>query len=103
MRCGSATTQDFSSHSIHSVIWIPQASSSKPPFRAYFSFSVVTFPNSLHLKNLPTILPASPLAIPLPLNALPAHPLAWLNLSHLENATVFVMVRTNAITITHNR
>lgn len=31
-------------------------------------------------------------------NAPPAKLLAWLNLSHLEKATVFVTVRINAIT-----
>lgn len=42
---------------------------------------------------------ASDLAIPPPLNALPARLDAWLNLSHLENATVFVIVNINAIAI----
>jgi len=31
-------------------------------------------------------------------NAVPARFDAWLNLSHLENASVFVMVNTSAIT-----
>ena len=42
---------------------------------------------------------ASPLTRPLPPKALPAKLLAWLNLSHLENATVFVIVKARAMTI----
>lgn len=53
---------------------------------------------SPYLKNLPIMFPAKFLAKPEPLNALPAKLEAWLNLSHLENATVFVMVKANAIT-----
>ena len=51
-----------------------------------------------YLKNRPTIFPARPRAMLLPVNALPAQPLAWLNLSHREKAIVFVIVRTSAIT-----
>jgi hypothetical protein len=52
-----------------------------------------------HLKNLPTRFPAIFLANPLPIKAVFARFDAWLNLSHRENATVFVMVRINAIAI----
>ena len=57
-------------------------------------------PSSLshRFHNLPKIPPAILLAIPLPYIALLAKLLAWLNLSHRENATVFVMVRTSAMT-----
>ena len=52
-----------------------------------------------HLNNLLTIFPAKFLANPVPISALFAIFDAWLNLSHLENATVFVIVRINAIAI----
>lgn len=52
-----------------------------------------------YLKNLPTILLAIlPARFPDP-NADPARFDAWLNLSHLENAKLFVIVKTSAITI----
>jgi hypothetical protein len=44
----------------------------------------------------PTFLAREPEYSPLSTN-----PLAWLNLSHLENASVFVIVRTSAITGYH--
>lgn len=50
------------------------------------------------MKNLPTKFPAMFVARPPPLNARPAKLEAWLNLSHLEKATLFVRVRTSAIT-----
>src|SRR6266536_5703140 len=51
-------------------------------------------------KNLLTNPPATFLASPPEYNALLAKFDAWLNLSALENATVFVIVRMNAMTIT---
>lgn len=55
-----------------------------------------------YLLNQPLIIPpARFLARPDPYIAFEANPLAWLNLSHLENARVFVMVRTSAMTATH--
>jgi len=42
--------------------------------------------------------PAMFLASPDPMSAEPANAFALLNLSHLENATVFVIVRINATT-----
>ena len=39
------------------------------------------------------------LASPEPYIAFDAKPLAWLNLSHLEKASVFVIVRTSAMTV----
>ena len=56
-------------------------------------------PGYHHLKNRPTMFPARVLANPPPLNAPLVRLEAWLNLSHLEKATVFVIVRTRAITI----
>jgi hypothetical protein len=50
-------------------------------------------------KNRPTMLLAMlPAKLVLP-NALPAKLDAWLNLSHLENARVFMTVKTNAMTM----
>ena len=49
------------------------------------------------LNNLLNIPPARLLASPPEYIALEARFDAWLNLSHLENATVFVIVRTSAI------
>lgn len=52
-----------------------------------------------YLKNLPTILLAIlPARFPDP-SADPARFDAWLNLSHLENAKLFVIVKTSAITV----
>jgi hypothetical protein len=49
--------------------------------------------------NKPLIIPpARFLAIPDPYIAFEAKPVAWLNLSHLEKASVFVIVRTSAMT-----
>lgn len=56
-----------------------------------------------HLNNLLTIFPAKFLANPVPINALLAIFDAWLNLSHLEKASVFVIVRINAIAILAKR
>jgi hypothetical protein len=56
---------------------------------------------SYRLKKLLTIPPARFLANPDPYKAPEAKPVAWLNLSHLENARVFVIVRTRAITVQH--
>jgi hypothetical protein len=50
------------------------------------------------LNQLLTRPPARFLASPDPYMAFEAKPLAWLNLSHLEKASVFVMVRTSAMT-----
>ena len=55
-------------------------------------------PGYHHLKNRPTMFPAIVLANPPPPNAPLVRLEAWLNLSHLEKATVFVSVRTRAIT-----
>jgi hypothetical protein len=53
-----------------------------------------------HRLNNPLIMPpAKFLAIPDPYMAFEAKPVAWLNLSHLEKASVFVMVRTSAMTV----
>jgi len=49
-------------------------------------------------KNLPIMPPATFRARPPVFNALPAKFDAWPNLSHLENASVFVTVKLNAIT-----
>lgn len=55
--------------------------------------------NYHHLLKIPLIIPpARFLANPEPYKAPDANPLAWLNLSHRENARVFVIVRTSAIT-----
>jgi hypothetical protein len=51
-------------------------------------------------KNLPIIPPATFLAIPLVFNALPAKFDACPNLSHLEKASVLVIVKLNAMTKT---
>jgi hypothetical protein len=52
-------------------------------------------------KNLPIIPPATFLARPPVFNALPAKFDACPNLSHLENASVFVTVKLNAMTRNH--
>lgn len=56
-------------------------------------------PDSTQRKSLLNIPPAILLANPPEYIALEARLDAWLNLSQRENATVFVMVRTNAIAI----
>lgn len=45
--------------------------------------------------------PARLFAIPPEYNAFDARFEAWLNLSHLENASVFVIVKINAIATDH--
>lgn len=47
--------------------------------------------------NLDTKAPPTFLASELEYSPRSTNPLAWLNLSHLEKASVFVMVKTNAI------
>jgi len=54
-------------------------------------------------KNLPIIPPATFLAIPLVFSALPAKFDACPNLSHLEKASVFVIVKLNAMTTRVNQ
>jgi len=50
------------------------------------------------LNQLEIMPPARLRAIPEPYMAFEANPVAWLNLSHLEKARVFVIVRTRAMT-----
>jgi hypothetical protein len=55
--------------------------------------------NMYHRLNSPLIMPpARFLARPDPYMAFEAKPVAWLNLSHREKASVFVIVRTSAMT-----
>jgi hypothetical protein len=59
-----------------------------------------TFLVPQRVKNLPTIFDAMfPAKFPLR-NELPARLDAWLNLSHREKASVFIIVKTRAITTT---
>lgn len=51
------------------------------------------------VKSRETNAPPTFLASDPEYNPLSTRPLAWLNLSHLENARVFVIVRTSAITV----
>lgn len=69
----------------------------KRNFRVLLQSLSTKYKYAYQLHNLDTNAPPTFLASELEYSPLSTKPLAWLNLSHLEKANVFVMVKTSAM------